>query len=188
MHDSSKNRLLMRMSAVLFLGIFALGGAAAPHAAHAATGTFKVSDYGTGQTSGTTSQYYRGYVFRVTQETVIDHLIGGGGSAVYGVGIYTVSTDGTTGSTTPTALIGYANTTVSGAPAAPHCRGLRYSCRRDRVLRGSDQDRACRVSESARHHAGRRLLRREDAGSDERRRSLRPLVVAGRHLSQIGAV
>ena len=86
-----------------------------PKGVFAATGTFKVSDYGTGQTSSMTSAYYRGYVFQVSQEVVIDHLIGGGGSSPYGVGIYSVTVNSGGSSVTANALLGKAVTSASGA-------------------------------------------------------------------------
>ncbi len=104
------NKLVLSFFVALFSFFFLH-----PGNIYAATGTFKVSDYGTGQTSSTTSQYYRGYVFRVSQEVVISDLIAGGGGSVYSVGIYTVDVIGGGTSVKPTALIGYASTTTAGA-------------------------------------------------------------------------
>lgn len=55
-------------------------------------GTFLVSDYGSGSSSG--NYFYRGYLFEVSTETEITHLIGGGTDGNFIVGLYTATHDG----------------------------------------------------------------------------------------------
>lgn len=55
-------------------------------------GEFRISNYGAGQT--TSNHWYKGFRFRVSQLTVVTHLVGGGSSGDFEIGIYNMVMNG----------------------------------------------------------------------------------------------
>lgn len=84
-------------------------------------GTFLIENYATGSATG--GHFKRGYIFEVTQTTVVTGLTGAGTlGSTFAVGLYTASTTGSLdgdlyvgGSTTPNALLGSIEFTGAGA-------------------------------------------------------------------------
>jgi len=74
-------------------------------------GEFRVSNYGSGTQTG--NNFYRGYRFQVSQETVVTHLIGGGNAGNFIIGLYESTMNGA--KVRPTNLLGFVTATGSTA-------------------------------------------------------------------------
>src|SRR5688572_12718342 len=68
--------------------------------ARAEEAVFQISDYAASSTIPGTSQRWRGYVFQVAEDTVVTHLVGGGGTLAgtggnpnFMVGVYAIDKD-----------------------------------------------------------------------------------------------
>lgn len=73
----------------------------------AQSGVIRTTDYGTSPTSGG-AYYWRGYSFKLTQQTIVTHIIGGGQTATangFKGAIFSANVDGSGNATSPAAIL-----------------------------------------------------------------------------------